>query len=489
MGDWNNERNIMDLELNCKFLCIIRAFILTLLISIMVTSPLWADYSQSPALEPPFISSLESITKFTIIRKTAAAPNMEWTFHKTADGEHPDDNEQQLLWLMNRARSNPVREGIWLAETNESDIKEARTFFKVDLDTLKGEFASIQPKAPAAFDVRLYNAAKSHSDDLIARDTQDHEGQFTRVSDAGFNIGAASGNVFSYARSALHGHAGFNIDWGINDSTGMQDGRGHRQAIMATSGNYTNTGLAMVSEADSNTNVGPFVITGNYASANEYAPDHYNRFLVGTVWQDQNSNGMYDPGEGIGNITVTPDQGSYYAVTSTSGGYTIPAIEGTYSVTFSGPALADDNIQMVTLGSQSLLLDYVYTGELLVIPEAVTLPPQAITRTSTDLIGSITTNSTQCSYYFEYGETTGYGNSTSIYQTSSDTQVAITVSDLTADTTFHCRLVLTYSSGTIYGQDQTFVTLPGTEETQDTEDGGEGGGGGGSGCFIGMLTD
>ncbi len=32
----------------------------------------------------------------------------EWTFHKSTDGAHPDGNEQQMVWLMNRARSNPA---------------------------------------------------------------------------------------------------------------------------------------------------------------------------------------------------------------------------------------------------------------------------------------------------------------------------------------------------------------------------------------------
>ena len=43
-----------------------------------------------------------------------AAPETEWLLHKTEDGSHPDNNEQQMVWLMNRARTNPIEEGKWL---------------------------------------------------------------------------------------------------------------------------------------------------------------------------------------------------------------------------------------------------------------------------------------------------------------------------------------------------------------------------------------
>jgi len=83
------------------------------------------------------------------------------------------------------------------------------------LQVLQNEFAGYDAKPPAAFDVRLYNAAKAHSDDLIMRDAQYHTGQFDRVTEAAFSFTAARGCVFSFARSSLYAHAGFNIDWGV----------------------------------------------------------------------------------------------------------------------------------------------------------------------------------------------------------------------------------------------------------------------------------
>lgn len=289
-------------------------------------------------------------------------PTVEWIYHKTADGLHPDGTEQQMVWLMNRARANPAQEGIWLATSDHPDIEGPRTFFNVNLQILMNEFASYSAKPPAAFDRRLYSAAESHSQYLISIDGQNHDGQFDRIDAAGFHYTAARGNVFSYTENGVHGHAGFNIDWGFS-ADGMQDGRGHRQAIMSLDGDYTNVGIAAVPEYNGTTSVGPLVVTGNYANAFIGYANHYNRFLVGTVWQDDDGDSMYDPGEGIGGVTVTPDHGTFYAVTSSSGGYAIPILApGSYQVTFSGSGVS--GASTVGIGTDSVLLDFTLASHI-----------------------------------------------------------------------------------------------------------------------------
>ena len=103
-----------------------------------------------------------------------------------------------------------------------------------------------------------------------------------------------------------------------------------------------------------------------YADPN--ALDHFNRFLVGTVWQDLDANGRYDAGEGFPGVTVTPDLGAYYAVTAAGGGYAIPITSaGTYQVSFSGGGVGPTQLQ-VTVGGDSELLDLVVP-----VPEAARL--------------------------------------------------------------------------------------------------------------------
>ncbi|MBN1480256.1 hypothetical protein JXA70_08305, partial [candidate division KSB1 bacterium] len=212
------------------------------------------------------------------------APSTEWIYHKTTDGLHPDGNEQQMMWLMNRARSNPAQEGYWLATTTISSIAFPRSYFGVNTTLLQTEFNGYSAKPPAAFDRRLYTAAYNHSLDLIARDAQDHDGQLQKVIDAGFSYSSYRGNVYSYSDDPFNAHGGFNIDWGKDvpdDGDGMQASRGHRKAIMSIDGDYSNVGIAMLPENNPSTEVGLLVTTGNYCAANTSVANHYNRFIVG----------------------------------------------------------------------------------------------------------------------------------------------------------------------------------------------------------------
>ncbi|MDM8546333.1 PKD domain-containing protein [Candidatus Venteria ishoeyi] len=324
-----------------------------------------APVAQHPALDPPTIEVPPQPYEAPVYLPQRRAATTEWTYHRSADGAHPDGNEQAMLWLKNIARQNPAAEGIWLATSTESDIASSRNYFSVNTSLLQSEFASYQAEPPAAFDVRLYQAAYNHSLDLIARDAQDHNQQFDRISAQGFVFANAGGSVFSYANNALHAHAGFNIDWGGNDGSGMQTGRGHRVNLMSINKDFSNVGIAMVPENNSSTSVGPLVVTENYAHAAPWTaePGHHNRFLVGTVWEDKNTNSRYDAGEGYANVRVEPNQGEYFAITSAGGGYAIPiTAAGTYQVTFSGGVLTAPVSQSIPVADKSVLLDYQLTG-------------------------------------------------------------------------------------------------------------------------------
>jgi hypothetical protein len=439
-----------------------------------------AAFERMPQPDPP---TVEKEVPETPSAKAAAdfmAPSAttEWTYHKTNDNLHPDGNEQQMLWLLNRARSDPAQEGAWLATVTDPDIAAARTYWGVNLTALQNDFAAIPVKPPAAFDVRLYNAAKAHSDYLISIDSQTHDGQFTRIDAAGFEYTSAAGIVFSYSENALYGHAGFNIDWGPGPN-GMQDPPGHRNAIMSVSGNYTNVGYAVVAESNPATDVGPLVISGDLCYADQSFPNHYNRFLVGTVWVDSNGNDQYDPGEGIGGVTVNPDLGTYYAVTANGGGYAIPiTTAGTYVVTFSGSSITAPVTRTATVGSTSLLLDLKYAGDN-TVPEANTASATSVGSSSAILHGTVIPNGSGTTYYFQYGTSTAYGSQSTSRTTGIDLSVAETVTGLSDNTTYHFRLVATNASGTSSGPDRTFQTTAASSSSS-----GGGGGGGGGPCLI-----
>jgi hypothetical protein len=337
-----------------------KTFLVIALFIFLVLDSRFLPAQEFPEPDPPKIDLSVQREIKDIKALTKQAPNTEWTFHKTSDGSHPDGNEQAFIWLMNRARSNPTQEGVFLAATEDPDVDMAIDYFDVDLQALQDEFAEIDPNPPAAFDARLYEAARQHSEYLISIDDQNHDGQIDRVDASGFKYTSGRLSVFSYARSPLHGHAGWNIDWGTSsDGTGMQEGRGHRAATMSIDGDYTNVGIAAVSENNFATDVGPLVVTGNYFSAYTIMDDHFNRFIVGTIYHDVDDDSIYDPGEGIGGVTVTLDHGFYYAVTGTAGGYAIPILSpGDYEVMISGPGIPDASPKVITVGTESVLLDF-----------------------------------------------------------------------------------------------------------------------------------
>jgi len=108
-------------------------------------------------------------------------------------------------------------------------------------------------------------------------------------------------------------------------------------------------------------------------------------FITGVAYQDQNGNGVYDPGEGLGAVTITPDRGNWYAVTTSAGGYAIPvpANTGTYNLAASGGAL-DGAKASVMVGSDSVKVDWVLPAAATVLPQQV--PVQA-SDGNTQLIG------------------------------------------------------------------------------------------------------
>ncbi len=282
----------------------------------------------------------------------------EWVYHKTADGLHPDGAEQAMVWLMNRARANPPAEGVFLTTTSDPDVDSATSYFGVNTTLLKAEFAELAVKPPAVFDRRLYEGSRQHSLYMIQQNRQTHDGQFDRLRATGFSYSNAAVSVYAFSKDAVYAHAGLNIDWGQGPG-GMQAGRGHRAAIMSSGAAwYSNVGFALIPENDPATSIGPLVFSGAYCQAAEGAPDHYNRFLTGTVWIDANHNQQYDPGEGLDQVRVQPDRGAWHAVTGIAGGWAIPVTSpDTFLLTFTGSTSGAPFNRIAAVGEVSVQVD------------------------------------------------------------------------------------------------------------------------------------
>ena len=97
-------------------------------------------------------------------------------------------------------------------------------------------------------------------------------------------------------------------------------------------------------------------------------------------------------------------------------------------------------------------------------PIAITNPATFIASFSSTLNGLLDPHGLMTSVHFQYGPTTNYGLTTAPQSRTGNTYVNVgaNVSNLTANTTYHFRIVASNSAGTSMGGDKTFTTLTAT---------------------------
>ncbi len=111
-------------------------------------------------------------------------------------------------------------------------------------------------------------------------------------------------------------------------------------------------------------------------------------------------------------------------------------------------------------------------------PSAATNPATGVGTTTATLNGTVNPQGKPTSYRFEYGTTTAYGSSTTPQSVGSGTanvNASASISGLSANTTYHFRIVATSAAGTTQGADLSFTTLqPTIALTPTTQAVGEG---------------
>lgn len=283
----------------------------------------------------------------------------------------PTAQEQYMLELLNHLRTNPRADLDLMtsslgaqARSSDPDIDSALQFFHVSGTALAQQWAALAAVPPLAWNEDLYNSAAGHSQVMIDTDSQTHQapgepdlGQ--RATNAGYNYSTLGENVYAFAESVLHGHAGFAIDWG-NDANGIQTPPGHRDNMMSAS--FREVGIRILSESNGSTQVGPLVITQDFGNRFSLG----NPFLLGAVYSDSDGNGLYGVGEGLGNVTVTVvgAAGTFIATSMDAGGYQLQVPSGVYDVTFSGGGFGDAvTYRNVAVSGQNLKVDGVRGAE------------------------------------------------------------------------------------------------------------------------------
>ncbi|MBI4663083.1 MAG: CAP domain-containing protein [Verrucomicrobia bacterium] len=268
----------------------------------------------------------------------------------------PTDEEQLYLEFINRARSNPATEGERLRDTTDAEVLQEYKNRPLDLNLMTSQFEAIAPAAPLSMNRGMTLAARLHSQDMLANQFQDHAGTDgstieDRINAQGYAWSALGENVYSRARSVWHGHAAFNVDWGGDASTGgMQNPPGHRIAIHEPV--YREIGIGVVH--GSNGTFGPQVVTQDFGRPRNLVP-----FVTGVAYYDLNQNSFYDLGEGIQGATVLVEGSLSYAISASSGGYSVPVPgPGTFTVAFSIPGLPVTKTTVVVATNENVKADY-----------------------------------------------------------------------------------------------------------------------------------
>jgi Cysteine-rich secretory protein family len=231
----------------------------------------------------------------------------------------PTDLEQYMLELVNRARTNPAQEGRFLDQVNTAYSRQSRADHPEYFTNLPVEFSAYLAAPPLAFNPVLLRTAREHSSDMVsnnyfAHNTPSGHTPFERMTNEGYQYATAGENLSGMgcltAADVVESHYGLMVDcYNISDAT---DHLGHRLNLLTA--DFKEVGIGFAGTHDRG------------AGTQDFASRQSNPvcFIVGVVYRDKNSNGQYDPGEGISNVLVTPNLGGNMALTSASGGYAVP---------------------------------------------------------------------------------------------------------------------------------------------------------------------
>ncbi len=242
--------------------------------------------------------------------------------------------EQYLLELINRARSDPGAEAARLGISLNQGLASGSI-----QDTAK------QPLAANEF---LNNAAADHSKWMLATNIFSHTGQGgssagDRIEDAGYTNWRTWGENISY-------RGGGNVQ-SVSVVEDHHDGlfksAGHRRNLM--NDGFTEIGLGQ--EYGRFDNFDASMLTEKFAS------DRGDPFLLGVVFDDQDGDDFFDPGEELPDVRVAVS-GEGATFTGDGGGYGIRVDgSGTFNVTFSGGGLDGSVTRTVQIGAENVKLD------------------------------------------------------------------------------------------------------------------------------------
>jgi hypothetical protein len=288
----------------------------------------------------------------------------------------PTAEEQYMLQLVNRARSDPAQETRRLLAVARTDPAVRQMTRNWPLDRFARVMAGFGPLPPLAFNPRLIEAARDRNEIILATNDQRHtaDGFLTNAAIARADDGAAyyevgpgawswGENLFAFSANVRaeslkdyvdYFHAGLMIDWGNPDfghlrnllapgPGGAARAGGHRPYREIGIGLRTGALPTVPPPVDPANPLNRGLDVGPVLVAQEFGYREGPAFLTGAVYRDADGDHFYSPGEGLGGAMVVAvgqaGVGTFAATTWSSGGYTLPLPVGTYAVTIVAPGV------------------------------------------------------------------------------------------------------------------------------------------------------
>lgn len=306
----------------------------------------------------------------------------------------PSAFEQYLLEQINFARLDPQADFARYISSydpltsDDPRIQFAFDEFNVDGSVLRAQVEALQSAAPLAWNDALNESATTHSERMIAADAEAPNlggVEWTeRIRDAGYNFTWVAENLYGRAVDAAFAHAALMVDWAPT-ATGILDAPSHRINILNPT--YREVGIGAVEQPNESALLGPWVITQDFGTRAGLP----QTFFVGHVRNEEDGDGFYSIGEGVGGIRVDLIGGPSMT-TPDAGGFNIATRAGPRTVTFSGDELARDVRVVAEFEAENAKIDLI-DGSTLATTVSLTLGDGArnaffIADQGTDLTGN-----------------------------------------------------------------------------------------------------
>lgn len=222
------------------------------------------------------------------------------------------------------------------------------------LELVNAERAKVGAQ-PLAFNVNLLVSSENHSEWMISSDVFSHTGSggshpTDRMEAAGYQFAGSWSSAENIAWASLRAPAGLQDEVQLLH-TNLMNSAGHKVNIL--NADFREIGIGFETGEYQGWD-GAFV-TENFARSGT------GSFLTGVTFDDKDGDKFYDPGEGLGGVTIQAlsSTGAVYTTTGmVSGGYQMALPNGTYTVTFSGGGVAAATRQ-VTISGANVKLDLV----------------------------------------------------------------------------------------------------------------------------------